>query len=446
MKKQVKKHTFKESVLKLYNLANSQLELLKEYYELSVEKIKEQQSLIEKEYRVGQKIGRLIDKIVDKRTFKINNKNLTECNKMILFEDVKFCDIVTNITSDKENKKIYFSINEKYKNNDKINPNIASKKIFDISQYEQILSRSILSDLIATFESILSKLFEILIYENPSKYLENETIPLTNLLVEGLAKEIGNRIDALVEKKTFDSLKLLKNIKTNEEFEIDSAILFVFEEVYYRRNIAIHNDFIVNKKYLNNVDAKLKKGIKDGDKLVCDRNYFEKAFNVVIKLFFYIFYGILQKYSDNINYVHEIGSFAFKKLQEKNYEVAETIYKTISTNKKLEFIDKMMYKINYLNAIKQLGEITKLNKELATLDVSIATDNFKIAKLCLENNHSETYKQLTKTYPKSFSAIAIKEWPLFINFRESDEYRLFCKEHANDFLNEEFIDDSQKNK
>ena len=106
----------------------------------------------------------------------------------------------------------------------------------------------------------------------------------------------------------------------------------------------------------------------------------------------------------------------------------------------------MMYRINYLNAIKQIGEIELLNKELQNLDVSIATDNFKIAKLCLQNKNSEIYEKLDKTYPHSFGAVEIKEWPIFINFRESEEYNKFCKAHAEDFLNEELLDDSTDSK
>ena len=52
---------------------------------------------------------------------------------------------------------------------------------------------------------------------------------------------------------------------------------------------------------------------------------------------------------------------------------------------------------------------------------------------------------LRKTYPKSFTALEIKEWPIFINFRDSKEYTVFCSEHTEDFSSEEIFTDDNDN-
>ena len=182
--KQEKKKDYEELFLNLYNIANSEIELLKDYYKLSCNNLKEKRLSVERKYSIGEKINTLLDKIVNKQTFEINEEVLSEYNKLVLFADVKFSDVIKNIKTDKEKKKVYFSIDEKYKNNNEINPNVASKKFSEIKQYEQILSRSILSDIIVTFESVLSKLLNILTLKNPFSYLENEMIPLANFFLD----------------------------------------------------------------------------------------------------------------------------------------------------------------------------------------------------------------------------------------------------------------------
>lgn len=92
-----------------------------------------------------------------------------------------------------------------------------------------------------------------------------------------------------------------------------------------------------------------------------------------------------------------------------------------------------MYRMNYINAAKQLNEKDLVKRELEKLDISIATDNFKIGKYCLDDNHEQVYKMLQETYPKSFDAVAIREWPIFINFRETEFYNMFVSEHKEDF-------------
>lgn len=90
-------------------------------------------------------------------------------------------------------------------------------------------------------------------------------------------------------------------------------------------------------------------------------------------------------------------------------------------------------RINYINSEKQLGHKETVVKELLGLDVSATTVDFKIAKLCLEDKNDMVYKLLKETYPSSYDAEEIREWPIFIGFRETEFYDRFAKEHADDF-------------
>lgn len=429
--------------LTLYNYTNNEIELLKDYYKITYKNVVSHRLAVEKEYEPGFKIDTLIDSVVDKEKNTITEQALDVANDTIIIDDIKFKDIVTNISIKEDNKKILFTFAPKYKSKKQFNPNVSRVKYKEAQRYESIFSRSIISDIIVTFESLLTKIFNMLVLSNPFPYLEGETIPLANYFLDETYKTITEKIEKVVEKKMFDSLQTFDQILQTEKIDIDKDVLAHFKELYFRRNIIIHNDSAVNKQYLNSIHTNFRKNIKIGETLVCDTVYIDKAFEIIQELFFFLFYGLFKNYTQDTKYIGIISNFAFKKLQEKEYGVAKIIYKKLSTNNEIEFIDKMMYRINYLNAVKQLGEEELLEQELKGLDVSIATDDFKIAKLCLLDENKKIYELLNKTYPTSFGAIELKEWPIFINFRESEEYKNFCSEHSEDFLNEEIKNEDE---
>lgn len=431
--------------LTLYSYINHEIEFLREYYRTTYENLKKHRFTVEKKYEIGYQIDYLIDSIVNKEAWSINSLKLQEINETILFNNVKFKDVITNISIREKEKRIIFIIDDKYKSKDEFNPNIARYKYRDIQRYETIFARSIISDIIVTFESLLTKTFDLLIVTNPFPYLEGETIPLANYFLKDASKSFTEKIGKVVEKKLYDSLQTFEDILQAERCDIDKDILYAFKEIYYRRNIMVHNNSKVNKQYLNSVHTNFRKNLKLDTTLICDQIYLDNAFVIMYELFFFLYYGIFKNYSDNIEYLSLISNFAFNKLKEKDYEIAKVIYKKISTNNNIEFIDKMMYRINYLNALKQLKNTEDLTIELKNLDVSIATDNFKIAKYCLLNEHDKVYEFLQKTYPNSFAAKEIKEWPIFVNFRESEQYQKFCTEHVEDFLSEEITDEFNEN-
>lgn len=58
---------------------------------------------------------------------------------------------------------------------------------------------------------------------------------------------------------------------------------------------------------------------------------------------------------------------------------------------------------------------------------------FEIAKCCLQDDFDRVYTLLSRTYPESFNATAIRDWPVFIDFRKTEQYEKFKLEHSDDF-------------
>lgn len=426
--------------LDLYVYAISELDLLREYYKCTSYNLIKNRIEIEEKYKTGLKINSYFEKFVNKNNI-LNTELYEEIKNEIIFDDIKFNDIITNVSVDEKNR-VTFTISDTYRSQDQFNPNIARKRHSAAKEYEYILFRSVISDLVITFESLLAKIYKTLILSNPFPHLKNEQLPLADFFQKDFSKKISEKLTSIIEGRMYNAIEVLDEIINVEKIDIDKDILLSFKELYYRRNILIHNDSKINKKYLDSIDSKFRKGLKIGQSIICDQVYIESCLDTVYVLFFYIFYGLLKKYDREIDYMEKIDETIFKKLQNKLYNVTKPIYKKLSTDNSLQFISKATYRINYINSIKQLGEKELLNTELKNLDLSIATDNFKIAQLCLEDNNEEVYKLLTSTYPESFNAQEIKEWPLFLNFRQTEQYEKFCLEHSDDFNEEQLIEPS----
>lgn len=244
-----------------------------------------------------------------------------------------------------------------------------------------------------------------------------------------------DKVESEIDNKMRNSLEALNHICEKEKINVDryEKIVEVFEEVYYRRNAYVHTMGRANKDYMKKVNPKFLKDISENDQLICDDVYIENAIVVLCKLIFSIAYELLVKLNASVEFIETLSNCFFDKLKNKEYALTKYAYYALSQYKNLPFINRTMYRINYINSAKQMNEEELVKNELKGLDVSIATDDFKIAKECLANNNEQVYQMLLNTYPKSFDAVAIREWPIFINFRETEFYKKFVAEHKDDF-------------
>lgn len=191
---------------------------------------------------------------------------------------------------------------------------------------------------------------------------------------------------------------------------------------------------MTTNKNLSNIKDKYKNGVAINTKLVTDDVYLRNAINMLYKIVGTLFYEIQVAHNSKYDKWNKaLSDIAFDLLCDKNYDVAEQLYFILSSCKQFCFRDKAMYRINYINAIKQQGKKELVDKELDSLDVSIATEDYKIAKLCLQDKNEEVYNALNEHYPEPYSAELIRDWPIFIDFRRTEFYNKFVEEHAEDF-------------
>lgn len=413
------------------------IESLEEYYLNSILNVQKMKIQIEKEYQIGLYVDQEINRAIEAESKEEAIRIVNELNSGSIQDGNPISDyIAVECIDDSEGLAFSYSIRKNANVKPKyIDPQNAKHQYNKIEQYESILVSSTLSNIIIIFEQYLTKVYKELILINPKKYFQNQKIEIANIFNGNVRDIVMECVNNEVESNMFDSLKTLSLISEKEGINLDRFvnILDEFEEIYYRRNLYTHNNGVTNHIYLSNIKEKYKKGLEINQKLVTDEIYLRNAINMLYKVVGTLFYEIEVAYNPKYEqWKDKFNDCIFELLCKKNYDVAEHLYYILSSCKQFCFRDKAMFRINYINAMKQQGKDALVKKEIQALDVSIATEDYKIAKLCLEGRDAEVYEALNKDYPKPYHAEIVRDWPLFINFRETEFYTRFAQEHAED--------------
>lgn len=432
-------------ILGVFKNAIQEIESLSDYYQRSSKTLISYRLEIDKKHYLGKKVADILDGLFTIVSAEERNKKIESIKEIVLENDIRFGDIFEILPFEKDNQtSISFSINQELVEYDKYDPKKAKEKYEHIDKYSYIFYESILSHVIVSFETFLASIYRILLMSDPQKYFEGQTIPLAALFCQNLSETINEKIESEVTSKMYDSLSAIKTIAEKEKIPTDGykSLSDSFKELYFRRNAYIHTKGRVNKDYLAKVDKSLTKNLKIDDELVCDSIYLENSIRLLSQIVFSITFEILKKQKAPEGAFTVLSNYYFEKLCEKDYKLTKYVFFCLSKYSSLPFIDRLMYRINYIIAAKQLNETGLVKHELEELDVSAAESQFKIAKECLCENFETAYKMLNETYPQSFCAVAIKEWPIFIEFRETEYYKLFVEAHKADFAIQ-IIDDTE---
>lgn len=385
------------------------------------------------------KISKMLDEIYTvEETSKIN-EYIEELYERDVFENYKLRDIIEITYKEDENLIVY--VMKKQFRESGFDPKKARRKMFTIHNQDTIFTRSILSNVIITFEKFLASSYESLVVLEPQKYFENKTVAISKLINEDLIDVINDVVKQEVESNMFDSLKTLDRIKDKSKIDVDRYIPIRddFEEIYYRRNAYVHTNGCVNKIYLEKVNDRFIKDKKVGDKFVCDDEYLENAILMVNKIIASLHFELLKHNSAKSEDFNQLINFAFEVLKNNNYILAEAIYAILRKEKSFEYAHKAVFEVNYMLALKNQGK--DISKLLEKFDVSMAAYDYVIAKKCLEEDYELAYKLLSREYKNYFDAEAIREWPIFAGFRNTEFYNKLIEENKEDFEKNLFKND-----
>lgn len=424
---QIKIELPQEAIKYTFQNAIQEVESLREFYIMYRDTWTKSKISFEQQYAIALEINDTIIKLLDSEDPENDYLQIKEST----IGESKFEDIIElHIYNSDESVRVSYSMNKSFRDQD---PRKARNQKNKYDQQKEIFLRSILSNIVIIFERYFAQILEFMVILNPEKYFEGKAVKINELFSSSVKQIIVSEVQKYVSDNMYDSLKTLDMMKTKSRFDLDRYIPIQdeFEEIYYRRNVFVHNSGIANDIYINNVAEKYRTKIKNGDALICDDVYIENAIETLKEVVCVLLYEFLLATNAKSNSYEILADIAFSSLSNKEYSFCEFVYDILRRHKGFDFADKTMYEVNYMIALKQQGK--PITKNLEKFDTSAMQEQFVIAKYCLQNDNEEVYALLNKIYPDRMPMEAIRDWPLFIEFRKSKEYDQFVSEHKQDF-------------
>ena len=296
----------------------------------------------------------------------------------------------------------------------------------------ELLYKSSFVMLISFFDYLLYDIIHCYYKLFPESLSEELSI---NLIELKLCADCDEAIDVILDRKVDsilrDSLKEQKLFFKKIEIDLKERIINwdIISEAIECRNIVVHNNSIVNKRYLRNVDLLVipekGKAIKEGEKLGITTEYFKRAYDEILIAGVVIIQSCWRKWmkDDLENADTSLINSILELLLREEWSVAEKIGLFSKDIKVSNAASRYVLNINYCQSLKWQGKKAELNKELDRFDESNLSPRFRVAMSALKSDKDAFYKHIEK-------AIAIEElaeedfrhWPLFRELRQDDEY------------------------
>jgi hypothetical protein len=322
-----------------------------------------------------------------------------------------------------------------------------NQEIKQISLSAKLVPASFMSSLISQYDAFLGQLIKVLFDLNPEMLNASER----NLSYAQLAEfdSIPEAREYIVEKEIETVLRKSHSEQFDwleKKFDLplrkDLSIWPVFIEVTERRNLFVHTRGIVSSQYIKvckQHNVALPADIKVGSELHASIDYMVEAHSCIFDMGVQLAHVLWRKKSpqtrndadDNLNEI------IFELLLDRSYKLAIRIADfAVNTLKRFssEQIRRMLV-VNRALAYKWSGNEKTAVKIINVEDWTATADQFKLAESVILEDYNEADAIVKRIGNNgSVSAQAYREWPLFLKYRERDEFKQIFKQ----VFNEEF--------
>lgn len=405
-----------------------EIDILEEYYtEQHITTIK----YIEKEME-QYKYGLAIYKFLCGRIHKEEKPPcMNEDDERFISEEL----IIMEDEYDKEKVEYKLKNQEKYAEKYELDPVIAERKCASLIERPEILNNSVIIMLLIRYESIISNIYKKLLIAFPNAYLKDKSITYDELIsfnsdIEEIKKAfIDSEIDEFMRKPlkewytTFEQKHGL-HFDFADEFEH-------FKEIYYRRNVVVHNQGRANSVYLSGVSSKY--ACEIGERLVPSKDYLLEAIDCTRIVVIETILGLIKLASDKSDVVDTLFSIGFRYMLENKWTVSKYIFNALMNLGGQNDADLWRTKVNYFICCKNIEGLDNIRATVEKEDTSLMVDRLAIAKPALLDEFTEVTKILENIIGKEISVNSIKTWPMFIQYRESNEYSKLVERHKDLF-------------
>ena len=288
--------------------------------------------------------------------------------------------------------------------------------------------------LITRFEEFISRVLTKLYSQYPQKYLDDQKITFSEILDSGIdevrEKIIMREVERVMRESFSEWFKIFES--HGMRFDDYKEDLNNLKEIYYRRNIFVHNSGRVNATYLNAIpDSKAKLGTK----LSVDPAYLDNAFaSIKIIIFAILIEAVRLVKVDRNDYLYSIFEVAFEELQNEHYHVSCKVFDALVKIKDSDAQTKMLSRVNGWISQKALNGLDAIKKEVEDFDFSALDEHFCLAKEILLENYNNATIILGNLFDTNrFDPVWIEEWPLFKEYKETPQFGEFKMQHPDAF-------------
>lgn len=312
--------------------------------------------------------------------------------------------------------------------------------------HSRILYQSSFVLLVGYFEYLFADLLKFYykyypgnISDKPIQVIINE-LKSYDSIEEAIDYVISKEVEIMLFDLSFN--ELIEFFNKNLKINLEEALLNwnLISETRERRHIIVHNNAIINKKYLTKSKIDFlpdKENLKIGEKINVQKDYFDIAFNEIYSAGHLLIFNCWRQWlkSDVSSAYSEIMNTTFECLKQDLNHVAccISLYSTnieAKSDKELDYL--LRARFNYLIALKQLGKSEELDKQLTQIKVSTLSPIFRMAYFALKDEK----EKLLETIPHcklvdDMKIEWIHEWPLFKHIRQDKEFLQQVEEKYN---------------
>jgi hypothetical protein len=310
---------------------------------------------------------------------------------------------------------------------------------------DKIIMQGFIISLISQYDTFLGKLIRALFLIKPETLNVSEKnisfAHLTEFRTLDDAREyiMGKEIEGVLRESHIEQFNWLEN-KFGLELRKGLTIWPVFVEITERRNLFTHTGGIVSDQYLNvcqKQGVEFAEGVKLGTELGVPNDYFQLAYECIFEISIKLAHVLWRKVApqDIKNADSNLIAISYDLLLKEQYKLACVIldFATDTLKKHSTESSKRTLIINKAQAYKWVGDDEKAKKIVNSTDWSASSDKYKLAVAVLLDDFNTADDLVRKIGPHGeVTMFNYREWPLFKEYRKSEEFLKVFEEVFNE--------------
>ena len=309
------------------------------------------------------------------------------------------------------------------------------RRLREIDRGVTVLPGAILLSLVATFDSFIADTLRIMLRNKSKRVIEpSKTISVKEVMEmssfdDVITKIIDDEVEELMRGSHDKQIKYIEN-KLNIDIRNHYDEWGEFMEIFERRNLIAHGNYIVNSHYVRNCNEhgfQVDEG-KCGERLSLDERYLRRSsdrllefgLSLIFVLWLKHFKGSRETAYGNLNdLTYELIKYGQARVAVRLLDLA--LFK--QTPNASDEIKRMMT-VNLANAYKKLKNDKRAQEVITGVDWSAAREDFQICVAAVKGD----IERVVELMPKVAQGDLLKksdfrEWPVFDWAREEETVR-----------------------